>query len=376
MITKDNYEEFFLLYTDNELSGAERHEVERFVADHPELREEWEALLQCRVFPDLHLAFPDRSALLKPETESSNYTDDLLSYIDGELDEINTVRIEAVLRQDPLAENELSLLRQTVSHPDAAIVFPEKDRLYRTEKERRIVQLPWVRAGIAAAIAGAIALILSLPAKHPEAPAAGIVAHRDSPAITHKFIPTVTPAPVAALHPIEAHPMTKQDRTTKQIIQKREPRQQALNQQHVATLNQQHVATLNQQNVATVNPQEVTSTATPKQIDPVKASRETDPVSPVSIGSVPTTGDLAAIVHPAIQTGIPKEQSSFATQALQDEANDQRIGSLITNDPAAAGRTKLRGVFRKVARVFGKTAERDSDGNRQVLVGAFQVSLD
>jgi anti-sigma factor RsiW len=356
MITRDNYEEFFLLYTDNELPAAERHEVERFVADHPELREEWEALLQCRVSPDLHLAFPDRTALLKPETENSNYTDELLSYIDGELDEINTKKIEAVLRQDPLVENELLLLRQTVSHPDPAIAFPQKDQLYRKERERRIIQLPWVRTGIAAAIAGAIALILLLPAKRPEQPVATIVAHPDSPAIAHKFIPTVTPAPVAALHLIGGHPMTKQDQPAKRIMQKREPQQA--------------------QDVTAVNQPDITQTATRKQVDPVKASHETDAVSTVAIGSVPATGDLAAIVHPAVQTGIPKEQSSFATEALQEAANDQRISSLITNDPAAEGKTRLRGIFRKVTRAFGKTADRDSDGNRQVLVGAFQVSLD
>lgn len=356
MITRDNYEEFLLLYTDNELSAAERQEVERFVADHPELREEWEALLQCRVSPDLHLAFPDRTALLKPETENSTYTDELLSYIDGELDEINTKRIEAVLREDPLVENELLLLRQTVSHPDATIVFPERDRLYRKEKERRIIPLPWLRTGIAAAIAGAIALILLLPAKRPEQSVAANVPHRDSPVLAHKFSPAVTPAPVAALHPIEGHPMTKQDRPAKQIMQKRELQQP--------------------QDVAAVNRPDVTPTATRKQVGPVKASRETDAVSTFAIGSVPATGDLTAIVHPAVQTGIPKEQSSFATEALQEAANDQRIGGLTTNDPAAEGRTRLRGIFRKVARVFGKTADRDSDGNRQVLVGAFQVSLD
>jgi len=371
MITRDNYEEFFLLYTDNELPAAERQEVERFVADHPELREEWEALLQCRVSPDLHLAFPDRTALLKPETENSTYTDELLSYIDGELNEINTKRIEAVLREDPLVENELLLLRQTVSHPDATIVFPERDRLYR--KERRIIPLPWLRTGIAAAIAGAIALILLLPAKRPEQPATAVVTHRepsataviphrDSPVLTHKFSPTVTPAPVAALHPIEGHPMTKQDRPAKQIMQKREPQQPEEPQQP--------------QDVAAVNRPDVTPTATRKQVDPVKASHETNVVSTFAIGSVPATGDLTAIVHPAVQTGIPKEQSSFATEALQEAANDQRIGSLTTDDPAAEGRTRLRGIFRKVARVFGKTADRDSDGNRQVLVGAFQVSLD
>src|SRR5579871_5542956 len=111
MITRDNYEEFFLLYTDNELSVAERHEVERFVADHPDLREEWEALLQCRLSPDPHLGYPDRSGLLKPEVErfantgeGSAYTGELLAYIDGELDAQHTAKIEAAISQHPLVE--------------------------------------------------------------------------------------------------------------------------------------------------------------------------------------------------------------------------------------------------------------------------------
>jgi hypothetical protein len=252
--------------------------------------------------------------------------------------------------------NERSLLGQTVSQPDTTIVFPEKDRLYRKERERRIIPLPWLRTGAAAAIAGAIALLLLLPAKRPKPPAARIVARRDSPAISPKFIPTVTPAPVAALHPIGRQPMTKQDRTVKQIIQKREQQQP--------------------QDVAAVNRQDLTPTATPRQIDPVKASRDTDPVSTVTFAPVPAIGDLTAIVHPAVQTGIPKMQSSFATQELQEEADDQPINSLITDNSAGVGKTKLRGILRKVARTFGKTADRDSDGNRQVLVGAFQVSLD
>ncbi len=118
-------------------------------------------------------AFPDRESLLKPELEGSAYTGSLLSYIDGELNKEDTLKIEAVLHDQPLVANELAVLRQIAFRPDPAVVFPEKDRLYRTEKERRIILLPWIRAGIAAAIAGAIALILLLPAsRRQQAPVA------------------------------------------------------------------------------------------------------------------------------------------------------------------------------------------------------------
>ena len=344
MITRDNYEEFFLLYTDNELSASERHEVERFVADHPDLREEWEALLQCKLSPDTHLAFPDRESLLKPELEGSAYTGALLSYIDGELSKEDTLKIETVVHEQPLVANELAILRQLVFHPDPAIVFPEKDRLYRTEKERRIIPLPWIRAGIAAAIAGVIALILLLPAaRQQQAP----VAVNPLRAPAKKISPAVTPPPATALHSIERQPV--KTRPVKQIIQKQESQQQ------------QDVAAVSQQDIT---PTTIRTDVSPvQQIDPVKETRQPDPVTTISIGSLPAAGDLAADIHPAVQTGIPKDQSSFATLALQEQDGDQR-------KPA------LRGIFRKVARAFGKTADRDNDGNRQVLVGAFQVPLD
>jgi hypothetical protein len=72
---------------------------------------------------------------------------------------------------------------------------------------------------------------------------------------------------------------------------------------------------------------------------------------------------------------IPKEQSSFATQALLKEAQEQRNSDVVDNMPQPTGKTKLRGLFRKVTRAFGKTADRDDDGERQVSISVFQVAL-
>jgi len=95
---------------------------------------------------------------------------------------------------------------------------------------------------------------------------------------------------------------------------------------------------------------------------------ETQPVGTAAL--IRTTGSSAA----AQQVKIPKELSSFATQALLEEDNEKAIASV--PEPASPGKNKLRGLFRKVARTFGKTAERDGDGKREVLISAFQVAVD
>jgi len=70
---------------------------------------------------------------------------------------------------------------------------------------------------------------------------------------------------------------------------------------------------------------------------------------------------------------IPKDQSSFATQALLKESQDNEADNIVADAPS--GKTKLRRIFRRVSRAFGKTADRDDDGQRQVLISAFQVAL-
>jgi hypothetical protein len=65
MITRHNYEELFLLYLDNELSPADRLNVENFVNQNPDLLEELESFRQCRLIPGDESSFGSHELLLK-----------------------------------------------------------------------------------------------------------------------------------------------------------------------------------------------------------------------------------------------------------------------------------------------------------------------
>jgi hypothetical protein len=178
MITRNNYEEFFLLYVDNELSTADRQLVEKWVAENPDLAEEWDILLQCRISPDDQLIFTNRESLFRREgaLAEDNYLEYFLSYVDGELDDITRKSIEDFVRRHPPLLPELERLQRTVNVPDPAIVFENKEILYKKEEDKKVWTFP--RKLVAAAVvAGAIALAIFNPLRRaPQERALGLAA--------------------------------------------------------------------------------------------------------------------------------------------------------------------------------------------------------
>jgi anti-sigma factor RsiW len=382
MITRDNYEEYFLLYIDNELAIADRRAVERFVSDHPDLQEEWETLLQCRIVPEQHLVFPGRDALHQQEI-------DFLSYIDGELDDKDREAVEEFVRRHSAGAAELERWRLTISHPDPALVFPDKTSLYKKEDNRKIILLPWFRIGAAAAIIGVAALLWLMPhAPHRE----GVAAAPGHPSGTGPAVgsqATAAPAAKRAIEPSSGTPATA-SAEHQAGAPSEHPVSPSAEQTATASSRQPAARSFeklrNKKNDPAVTPattaalyntgkrdeeegSDPVALRTPEKVQP--AGRQDVGVKEVEVKGI---GTNVAIV--AQQTGIPREESSFATQALQNETNDpENNNSLVVDEPAAAGKARLRGIFRKVTRVFGKTADRDKDGQREVLIGAFQFAL-
>ena len=71
MIDFKNYEEWFLLYADNELSASEKESVMAFINLHPELRPEMERLLSLKYQPDLQVSFSDKTVLFRVEEDEA-----------------------------------------------------------------------------------------------------------------------------------------------------------------------------------------------------------------------------------------------------------------------------------------------------------------
>jgi len=422
MITRNNYEEFFLLYVDNELSPAERHAVERFVDAHPDLREEWETLLQCRIAPDELAVFGEKDALLRQEgapvygeggigggidpaiagdlIHAGNYEEYFLSYIDGELDPAVRARVEEYARLHPALLPEFTLLQQATYTPDPAIVFPHKERLYRHERDRKIIVLPWGRIAAAAVAVGAIVLLIfrSGQGGHPAAGPAqseGRLA-AGSQGSDKKENKLVTPATSDTLYDTKEGDMRRiQDppAATKLAVGKVKAPEEAPAGTSGAgkrTLAQADAGRTIGSMIRGVTGDRATNGSPDSpagqhdvQHEPVKKYSDPavsrlavlDPATMQRPATIPTGAQLALAGDR--ETGV-NTNSNFATQALlaanMDES-DNDPASDPANEPASPKKNKLRGFFRKVSRVLEKTTSRDEDDKHNILIGGFQFAL-
>jgi hypothetical protein len=153
-INRNNYEEYFILYLDNELSSEDRSEVEAFSQENPDLKAELDMLLQSKLMPDADITYANKELLMIRNSSSisiANHEEWLLSYIDNELTEEERKDVEKFVAANPAVQTELNLLQQVKLQPEA-IVFPDKESLYHKEERPRVVAIRWWRMAAAAVL--------------------------------------------------------------------------------------------------------------------------------------------------------------------------------------------------------------------------------
>jgi len=165
-INRNNYEEYFLLYADNELSQAEKNEVEIFVKQHVDLEDEFNMIKLTINIPDEMVSMPDKLLLIKNASLSfineNNYEEIFVLYHDNELTNEQKNETEDFLKINPQFATEFELIRQSKLSTEENIVYPGKKQLYRKEKVDRIIPLIFWRS-LAAAIFIGFGLWIALP---------------------------------------------------------------------------------------------------------------------------------------------------------------------------------------------------------------------
>lgn len=150
-INRNNYEEYFLLYIDNELSVAEKNMVEAFVAANPDLGEELVMLQQSIVKPDT-VAFPGKEKLIKANQVDAGTEEKLLLLLDNELPEKEKKEILLLTTNNTSVKAAWELLQQTKLPVSDTIIFEDKPSLYR--KETKVIPIAWWRMAAAAMLIG------------------------------------------------------------------------------------------------------------------------------------------------------------------------------------------------------------------------------
>src|SRR5688572_22742030 len=107
-INPDNYESFFLMYVDNELSAVQRREVEEFLGNYPYLRAELEQLKET-VLPVQKANFQFKAALLKPVVSEETVAENMLLHLDNELASEEHQQLTELLMKDADLQKEWSL---------------------------------------------------------------------------------------------------------------------------------------------------------------------------------------------------------------------------------------------------------------------------
>jgi hypothetical protein len=157
-INHHNYEEFFLLYVDGELSASDKEAVEQFVQANPDLAIELEMLQQMQL-PAQEMIYAGKEDLYKKESSAvqyENYEEQFLLHVDKQLSSEEEEKLAIFVLQNPALQEAFTLLKQTRLFPET-IIFRDKSSLYRKEaKEKPGFYLSWQRMAIAAAVLGLI----------------------------------------------------------------------------------------------------------------------------------------------------------------------------------------------------------------------------
>lgn len=384
LITRENYEKFFLLYVDHELNAAEQKAVEQFVQDNPDLGQELTLLQQSVITPDEQVVYTGKTALLKGEPQEleingSNYEVYFLLYADNELTREQQQQVEQFVYRYPQYQAAFELMQQAVLTPDTSIVFPDKASLYRGAEERKVVPLKiWRRVAVAAVLllVGGITWFM-LSREVGESIQGGNIVHVTPEKVRQQEKETVPDVPgtdnnKSAQQPSVTEPEIPTDAIANSNQQRinRNRKEKAPKQPAIKIVEEEKQpalaqAALPEKNIQKESNPNNTSSVKPSAVAMSKPNTEEGNAVVATVNPSRLNTDTKAINTAAVT--MPVEKESFA---LANEEEGETINTSGTR------KNKMRGFFRKISRVVERTIAGESNGNEKgtVRIASFEFA--
>ncbi len=380
MINRNNYEEFFLLYVDNELSAAERLAVEQFVAEHTDLKEEL-SMLQQTVLSLPSLSFDDKELLMKPDAVMQ---ESLLLLLDGELKGEEKSAAESLISSDKSAADEWAILQQT-KLPDEQIIFENKASLYHREPAK-LVSIRWWRVAAAAMLIGfgtwgTVSYFTSTKITDPSSTAS----NKKTDAGADKSNPLADPTKKEQGSNQEniVAPVTDNNNNLANTNNKQTGTDEALVKQNTSSSNKSTPVVPVKQTLVQPAPEQPVNNSIVKEEEKPTNNLPT-PLE--KINREKSNQDLLGnVTHPKNEINLtPRENVIKLNENNSAPQNNGAITAAYhpgdqTNaepddDESTGKKSKLRGLFRKVKRVFDRTTNSNNNSNA-IKVAGFAIAI-
>lgn len=374
-INRHNYEEFFILYLDNELDSDGRRKVEEFAEKHPDLRDELDLLMQSKFTPDASIVYEGKEDLLVGQSgtiNTSNYGEWLMAYSDHELDESARKEVEDFISRHPFAQTELDLLQKVKLQPES-IIFPYKDSLYRTTaSEPRIAALWWRKNIYRVAVAAMLLLVAGssvfLLLDQQNGTTGGTLVENDPTATeTRMAAPVETPEPATTASAGNENPGKKESSIPATASPNKYSRQYASRDNRYPA------------------PKQVKDPAPGSGEDKVAVSQPSDHSNNLpGTGENPYVNQSARLNNPqSPDLDIPSNKTLTGNPSRPPVTNEPSFasfnhtaGSAMETGEEDGRKNRLRGFFRKVTRTLEKRTNIDAtDEDEKLLLGGLAIRL-
>jgi hypothetical protein len=366
-INRNNYEELFLLYVDDELDAASKLAVENFIEQNPDLAVEFNMLMQTKSVAEEALFF-DKENLLRTEGNSinaSNHEEYFLLYIDNELSAAKREEVEMYVLQHPKLQDEFTTLKQAMLAPEA-LSYGDKKDLYRTEKRRTIYLKPW-RLAAAAILIGVCAVgwwLMQKPAatitvtdhQTQQQPLQSIAAKKPADSIKQTI---KQPGEVIAQHQSTSAKKEKNAIAETAVVKKKK-KENTTNNILENKNNEEPVVVMHHSKV-THNDIQKNEKEPPVQTHDIAVAPEKIKQQQNDVASLQTSTDN-------------KQQSDYKVYPVaykelntNDDDNSLHVGMLDLN------KNKVKNLFKKAGRIFGNKSNNLANEDGKLQVANFEI---